>query len=203
MKRLVFLGLILVVAGIASFLLFKKQNKQTLALAAVEYNKPPKDENIYYWFDVRVKVQTRDNIYRIISVGSRVYSGTIKKFDKAVWKGLSKRRIVIGPFVSQEDAQKAQKLYRVLMRAKTRDDLKKAKIPTYDHEVYWFALKFKESKRLRIFIIEHNPARVESGNARDFLNALFETLTYQQISIGPFEDYQRTEDIKRIYRRNE
>ncbi len=161
------------------------------------------DDQAYFWFYVRVKVRTHDNIYKIIAVGSRINSGKLKKFDKAVWRGLAQRKIVIGPFVTKEDAQKAQQLYRIISRAKTRDDLRKAKLPEYNHELYWFAIKFVESPRLRIFIIEHSPARVESGNALNFLNALYETLTYQQILIGPFEDYERTEEIKRIYRRNE
>ncbi len=160
-------------------------------------------DQAYFWFYVRVKVHTHDNIYKIIAVGSRIENGKLKKFDKAVWRGLAQRKIVIGPFITKEDAQKAQKLYRIISKAKTRDDLRKAKLPQYDHPLYWFALKFVESPRLRIFIIKHSPARVESGNALNFLNALYETLTYQQILIGPFEDYERTEEIKRIYRRNE
>jgi len=56
---------------------------------------------------------------------------------------------------------------------------------------------------MRAFVLEHGPARVRSGNARLFIYDLLETLGYQQMAVGPFEDYQRTEEIKRIYRQNE
>ncbi len=187
------------------YLAHNKQQTNALAMLTDKYDYPPdgKKDDAYFWFYVRVKVRTRDQIYKIISVGSYVKQGNLKQFNKAVWRGLSQRRIIIGPFITLEDAKKSQQLYKIIMRARSRDYLLRAKLPTYDHPVYWFALKFMESPRLRIFIVEHSPARVESGDARAFINALFETLTYQQIIIGPFEDYQRTEEIKRIYRRNE
>ncbi len=165
---------------------------------------PPGDgQDANFWFYISVQVNTRDNIYRIVYVGSRIYTGTLKQFDKAVWRGLARRQLAIGPFSTREDAQKAQELYRIIMKSRTTDDFSKYKIPEYQGQVHWFALKITQSPRLHIYLIEHSPARVESGDAMKFLNTLFETLRYQQVVVGPFTDYQTAEEIKRIYRRNE
>ncbi len=163
----------------------------------------PPDDITYYWFDVRVRTNTRDKHYKLISTSNGVMSGSIKKFQKYLWRNLANRRIAVGPFMSPQDAQKALLIYKAIARTKSKDDLRNINIPDFGHEVYWFALKFTESQRLRYYVFEHNPARVESGTARDFVNSMYEALNYQMINIGPFEDYQRTEEIKRMYRQNE
>ncbi len=163
----------------------------------------PPDNNTYYWFDVRVRTNSKDHRYRIIGASNGVMSGSIKKFQKYLWRNLANRRIAIGPFLFPQDAQKALVIYKAFSRIKTVDDLHKLKVPDFGHEVYWFALKFTESQRLKYYVFEHNPARVESGTARQFVDALFQTLNYQQIAIGPFEAYDRTEEVKRMYRQNE
>ncbi len=207
MNRKIVLLLIMlgfVTAGL--WFLTSRTNTESEALAYGQSHyifSPQKDDATYYWFSVGVKTRYADGRYRIISVTKNVSEGKIKRFEKALWKGLAYRKIAIGPFISSEDAKKARLIYKALIRVKKEGDLAKINAPDFGHEVYWFQIKFKESPRLRSFIFEHGPASVQSGSSKNFLSALFETLGYQQIAIGPFEDYQRTEEIKRIYRQNE
>ncbi len=204
-KKVVFLFIILgsLLIGILLVSIVRPRQK---ALASVQsmYNfSPQKDNAYYYWFSVGVKTRNRDRRYHIISVSNKVVEGKLKRFVKALWKGLAYRRIAIGPFISQDDAQKAQMIYKSLIRVKKATDLENIKTPNFDHEVYWFSIMFNESERLRGFIFQHGPASVQSGDSKAFLNALYQTLGFKQMAVGPFEDYDRTEEIKRMYRQNE
>ena len=206
MKRKFFLGLIFLI-GLSILLVFVKdklsRDEVLMAKQSRYIYSPNKDELVYYWFSVGVRTRTPDRIYRIISVSNEIRYGKIKKFEKALWKGLAKRKIVIGPFISHNEAKKAITLYKAITKAKTKEDLAQIKLPDFGHELYWFQIKFIESPRMKAFVLEHGPASVRSGNARLFIYDLLETLGYQQMTVGPFEDYQRTEEIKRIYRQNE
>ncbi len=177
--------------------------KALQAYNSVYFNMPPShDYSTYYWFSIVLQINPNNSL-KIVGLAGGISKGMINDFNKAVWRGLAHRRIVIGPFLGYDDAKKAQYIYKKMAKIKSEDQIDKIKWPKYNHEIYWFALKISELERLGIFVIEHSPARVEPGDVLKFVHTLFVTLVYQQITIGPFEDYQRTEDIKRMYRQNE
>ena len=119
-------------------------------------------------------------------------------YSVPLWQGLAKRQIVIGPFVSQEQALNSRMLYK--RSADKIDNIRSVQPPP---TVYWFAVSFKNSERLRVYIFERTPANVQSGTTEQFVAALYEQLGFQKFSIGPFWDYERAEMAKALYRKNE
>ncbi len=159
------------------------------------------DDNIrYYWFTVIIKIkQELGNLkYQIVGSSSQIYSGTLKDFDKAIWEGLRRRRIVVGAFLSKQDALNAKMLYK-----SKKEKIKKK--PVINGTVYWFAIHFEEQPRLRIYIIRRKPGAVRygSGDLNYFIDAFYQQLQYGMFTIGPFHSQETAEMMKNIYRRNE
>ncbi len=70
-------------------------------------------------------------------------------------------------------------------------------------EVFWFLVTFKVRKRSKAYKLQRMPARLASGTQTEFLDALYEGMTFQHLTIGPFWDYVRAEESKAMYRKNE
>ncbi len=153
------------------------------------------DEDPVFWFFVRVRVDTRKKVYTVIST-TRVTSGTVKRFKKNIWRGLAKKRVAIGPFIDGIEAEKARHLFKISRK-------KVKRIPAKPDEVHWFLITFKPLKRARAFRLERMPARVASGSPTEFVDALYEGITFQSLAIGPFSEYTTAEDSKNMYRENE
>ena len=69
--------------------------------------------------------------------------------------------------------------------------------------IYWFAVTFKNSDRLKVYIFERTPSHVHTGTSDQFITALYEQLGFQQFSIGPFWDKKKAEAAKTMYLKNE
>ena len=157
------------------------------------------DENLtYFWYSVRIKINDRQNKYEIVGSGSKIKRGTLLEFEQAVWKGLSKRQIVIGPFQDTDEVVNSKMFYK---RAESKVNYQPDGNPP--STIYWFAVKFYESERLRVYIFERTPASVQSGNPNQFISVLYEQLNFKQFSIGPFWDYTNAEHAKGLYLKNE
>lgn len=153
---------------------------------------------IYYWFAVNVRIDNKTDSYKVTSTSSELYAGTLKEFEKDLWKSLSNRKIVVGPFLEKNEALNAKRLYR-----SSEDKVKLMPVDTVPAIVHWFAIDFKQSDRMFIYIIVRNPAATQSGPEKRFIDAFYEQLNYKHFAIGPFYSYDHAEFAKRLYRKNE
>lgn len=156
------------------------------------------DEPLMYWFFVRVRIDTRLQEYKISGTSGGLNYGYKINFEKNLWSGLSKRQIAVGPFFSRNEALNAKRLYKTGADKITK--LPEGEVPD---NVFWFAINFKQSDRLRIFILDRAPGAVASGSEQAFITAFYEQLAYKQLAIGPFYFYEQAEEAKTMYRLNE
>jgi len=150
-----------------------------------------------FWFFIRIKVDTEKKAYTLIGTASRISSGEKKDFEKALWWGTTKGQFAVGPFLNHKEALDARLLYR-----KTRGKIT-ATNEERERQVHWFLITMKERKRSGAYKLQRMPARLASGTIEEFLDALYEGMTFERLAVGPFWDYVQAEDAKAMYRENE
>ncbi len=160
------------------------------------YSEAETDE--YYWFTVSVRIDDKTNQYKITGTASKLIKGNQFVFEKDVWYGIARRQIVVGPFAQQNEALNSRMLYK-----KDADQI--ASIPNEENpsEVFWFFVTFVQLDRLGAYIFQRMPAGVASGNTTNFVDALYENITFKNLAIGPFWDANLAEKSKALYRKNE
>lgn len=151
----------------------------------------------YYWFFIRIRIDERKKKYFIVGNASRVASGTIDEFRQRLWWGITHKQLAIGPFMSSDEAEIAR-LYYKNNRERIPKDIEAPKT-----EVHWFLLTVKELKRANAYKLERMPARTASGTIDDFVDALYEGMTFEHLVVGAFWNYDQAELAKSIYRENE
>jgi len=151
-----------------------------------------------FWYFVRVNIEGKTKGYSIIGSGSKIMSGTKKQFSKAIWWGIARRQIAIGPFYSQVEANNSKILYQ-----RSKDKINQLPSGEPPEQIYWFALSFKQLERLGAYQFDRNPAAVASGSSQEFIDFLYDGIAFERLAIGPFWDYVRAEESKAIYRENE
>jgi len=157
----------------------------------------PKEDDVY-WFTVSVRIDEKTSQYKISGSASKLVKGTQLAFEKDVWYGVARRQIVIGPFAQQTEATNSRMLYK-----KAADQIDN--IPSEDNpsEVFWFFVTFIQLDRLGAYIFQRMPAGVASGNTTEFVDALYENITFKNLAVGPFWDRALAEKSKAMYRKNE
>ncbi len=168
---------------------------QTSQPADVSDKEPEPD---VYWFFIRMRIDPKGKDLEITSGGTKITMGTKKGFNKAVWWGIAHRQVAIGPFYSEAEALNAKIYYK-----KSKDKINELPQATAPSTMSWFEVSFKELKRLRSYEYTHSPAAVSDGSSAEFTDALYEGLSFQRLSIGPFWDHTQAEEAKKIYRMNE
>ena len=168
------------------------------------------DPDILWWFDISIKIDTKTGTIDIAGGSSKVQSGSKKMFEKAVWKGVSKKRVVIGPFPCKQQAENATLFYK-----KNRDKVVGVPQGETPRRLFWFQVKFSELKRIGAYEFKNSPAAVSDGSYDEFKDALFEGISFGLLSVGPFADYMDekqgvavdgnlwAEKTKSIYKENE
>ena len=151
-----------------------------------------------FWYFIRIRIDGKKREIEITGGGGKISSGTKKAFSKAVWWGIAHRQMAVGPFYSEAEALNSKIYYK-----KNRDKINELPQATAPSTMHWFEVQLTELKRLNSFEFTHSPAAVSSGSAETFTDALYEGLTFQRLSIGPFWDYTQAEEAKTIYRLNE
>lgn len=202
------LSLIIMSVVLTSFLCFNAKAavthnillSDTSNISGYDSHEPTYDEpeQEVWWYFIRVRLDSKKKEMEIIGTGSKLTMGTLKAFSKAVWWGIAHRQVAIGPFYSEEEANNSKIYYR-----KSKD--KGFGIPSVEAPgtMYWFQISFRELKRMGTYEYTRSPAAVNSGSATQFSDALFEGMSFQSLSVGPFWDYTRAEEAKSIYRENE
>ncbi len=175
--------------------------------ASTETNNP---DRIVYWFYVKAFIKpdkiTRAPVYKIRKIGRSPIANKISKYEYKLWQYLNKgSKLAIGPFDNFYDAKYAIGMYN-LARA-TNESMQNELDNFVDTSkrdiVYWFSLKFDISKRTRAFKLKRTAARVASGSVKQFREALWEFLSFQQLAVGPFSSQIEAEEAKRLYRLEE
>lgn len=151
-----------------------------------------------FWYFIRVRIDGKKREVEITGAGGKISSGTKKAFSKAVWWGIAHRQMAVGPFYSEAEALNSKIYYK-----KSREKINELPQATAPSTMHWFEVQLTELKRLNSFEFTHSPAAVSSGSAETFTDALYEGLSFQRVSIGPFWDYTQAEEAKTIYRLNE
>jgi len=180
------------IIGLTSFTNIRKAKK------AIRGHYLLAQEDELYWFTVSVRIDDKTSQYKITGSASKLVKGNQAAFEKDVWYGIARRQIIIGPFAQQNEALNAKMLYK-----KDADQINA--IPSEDNpsEVYWFFVTFIQLDRLGAYIFQRMPAGVASGNTTDFVDALYENITFKNLAVGPFWDYNLAEKSKALYRKNE
>lgn len=195
-KSLIVIGLFLSVSLV--FLSFSSPINENNNVPKI-HDDDPDPNHVYYWFYASVRIDVRTASYKVNGTSGGLHSGYKEDFEKDLWKSLSQRKIVVGPFLEKNTALNAKRLYRT----KKDKALNKIPVDTVPPTVYWFAITFDQSDRLGIFVMERSPAAVASGGENFFIDAFYEQLAYKQFAIGPFYDQLNAEEAKRLYRQNE
>ncbi|MBR4265274.1 MAG: hypothetical protein IKQ46_04370 [Bacteroidales bacterium] len=151
-----------------------------------------------YWYFIRMRIDSKRKEIEIMGTGTKAVIGSIKGFSKAVWWGIAHRQVTIGPFYSEAEATNSKIYYK-----KSKDKINELPQATAPSTMHWFQVSFVELKRLGSYEYTRSPAAVSSGSASQFVDALYEGLTFSRLSVGPFWDYTRAEEAKAIYRLNE
>jgi len=67
----------------------------------------------YYWFFVKFYYLPRKKTIKLERTAARVASGNLRDFRTVLWEGIFFKQLAIGPFISQEEAEEAKRLYRL------------------------------------------------------------------------------------------
>ncbi len=180
---------------LSSFILPTIEKEQKYA-KQLKYDKV--SQNYVFWFFLRIQVDARKKEFRISGPASRATSGTVRDFEKSLWNGISHRQIAIGPFTNYDEAENARLLYQ-----RNKEKVMFRKSENAPEELNWFLITFRYLKRARAYRLEPMPARLATGSANNFVDALYEGLAFSNLVIGPFWDYQAAEEAKKMYRKNE
>jgi len=155
-----------------------------------------------YWFYVKI-IEIEDSTGYVKSIIKRkrknIQEGSIKDFDRSLWKYYSKgSALAIGPFSKYADAKTAYSLYYIDDIFQIKDSVRNS-----TQTVYWFVWKIKKKERTNPPFISRLPIATVSGSFNDFKMFLEENLLMRIITIGPFKSEEELELAIRMYRLNE
>lgn len=178
-----------------------------------ELLKKAREVDRVYWFYLRVKVtriDRRTNAYALITKqGSRIQSGDVETFEKSLWANTLKKRITVGPFWDEEEAENARILYSKDRISETefkreRDYTNVESAEMWDRELYWFPISWEVKARPSSYKLIQMPTFVAPpGTTTAFLDALYENMNFGNLLIGPFWTMEEAENAIALYRLNE
>ena len=124
-------------------------------------------------------------------------------YEKFLWSSLiNGKRIVIGPFLKQKDATRAQEMYDL---GKQTDESMEEEIKNINDTMetyYWFFIDLKR-KRSHSPLLRRNPARLSFGNLKNFKTMLWEGLFFKVLAFGPYITEEEAKVARRLYRLEE
>ncbi|MEN8120383.1 MAG: hypothetical protein ABFS35_08550 [Bacteroidota bacterium] len=173
--------------------------------AQINVTKFDKNQHVF-WFHIKAEIKNdrelRRPVYKVRRASKDIKYGTIRKFEKEVWRNVNNgNELTIGPFLELIDAKKANAMYDI--GRKTNEQMEKeiaATVDTTDNSYYWYVLQFTMSNRTRKYLIKRQSARVVEGSLEDFRYFMWSVLPNQQLAIGPFTAQTEAEESKRLYR---
>ncbi len=168
--------------------------------AQVSYSDNLDENRLVYWFYVSVREVEDNNTgyvsYELRRKGAKVDHGTVKEYDRILWKYLGDgSKMAIGPFNDYIEAKKSFIFYKIQDDPHELDS-------TFDEnqQVFWFVLHVNRRPRSNSYELIRKPGAIASGNYMDFEVFLKENLMMRVMTIGPFLYMPEAEEAKRIYR---
>jgi hypothetical protein len=151
-----------------------------------------------FWFYVRINEGEDDSIKHAIyikeSEKSKIDSGSLKEFDRTLWKLVnSSTCLSIGTFNNLNEVKNALQFYHTNRKSSNIDTA------FYNNkEIFWFKISLS---RNRESIIPLRPrGSIEYGNYKDFETAIRNNLMMGLVTIGPFLKIEDAEFAMRFYR---
>ena len=185
---------------ISTFLLLSGLLINQKAKAQVGYSDNLDENRLVYWFYVGVREfensKTGYVSYQVQRKGNRVYHGSMKMYDRELWKNLGNgSKMAIGPFNDFDEAKRAFLFYKIQKEPRVLDS-------TYnmDQQVFWFILHVNRRPRSNSYQLVRKPGSIASGSYADFDNFLRDNLKMRVMTIGPFLYMPEAEESKRTYR---
>lgn len=168
--------------------------------AQISYSDNLDENRLVYWFYVSVREVEDNNTgyvsYELRRKGGKVDHGTVKEYDRILWKYLGDgSKMAIGPFNDYNEAKKSFLFYKIQDDPHELDS-------TFDEnqQVFWFVLHVNRRPRSNSYELIRKPGAIASGNYMDFEVFLKENLMMRVMTIGPFLYMPEAEEAKRIYR---
>ena len=172
------------------------------------------DKNkIVYWFNVNLDIKKHrkfgNKYYIAKNTDNRIRNGSLKKYDKVLWRQLSNGpKFAVGPFDDWNAANQAKDFYRRRVNfykdVEKQDSIfthkiKKSKIHA-KKEVFWFYLSVEKRPRSGSLEVKRIPAAIFPSTYESFITAYSTGLQMQKLAIGPFWHLIEAENAKRRYR---
>lgn len=189
--KILFLSFILTALGVFS---------NTESFSQVGYSDELDENRLVYWFYVSVREHEDSKTgyvsYRLQRKGRRIMHGSIKVYDKDLWKNLSNgSKMAIGPFNDFDEAKKSYLFYKIQEEPHKLDSTF-----SMDQQVYWFILHVNKRPRSGAYQLVRKPGSIASGSYSDFDNFLRDNLNMRVMTVGPFNYMPEAEESKRTYR---
>ncbi|MCF6240029.1 MAG: hypothetical protein L3J74_01640 [Bacteroidales bacterium] len=164
-----------------------------------------------FWFYIKAEIKMDRElhmpIYTVRRVGKEIKGGTLKKYNRDVWRNINGgNQLCIGPFSRLEDAKRANQCYN--LGRKTDATMQKEienTVDTTDNTYYWYTLEFEITKRTHRYLLSRIPAAVSEGSLKAFKETLWSLLRMEQkkLTVGPFTNQEDAEVSKMINRNEE
>lgn len=189
--RILFISILLTVSGLLV---------NTKTSAQVGYSDELDENRLVYWFYVNVRELENSKTgyvsYKLQRKGNRIMHGSIKVYDRELWKNLGNgSKMAIGPFNDFDEAKRAYLFYKIQDEPHKLDS-------TYnmDQQVFWFILHVNRRPRSNSYQLVRKPGSIASGSYSDFDNFLRDNLKMRVMTVGPFLYMPEAEESKRTYR---
>lgn len=154
--------------------------------------KPP----IVFWFytgvTLRTNPRTRDMMYFVRPSGTRIYHGDEISYIRNLWNEGRRKRLTVGPFWDEAQAQLSLNIYQVYTRT---TNLKYPYDP--NRVVYWFYIRLEE--RRAGFRWRTTEAGVSSGNIDEFRLNIKNGAQVGLLGIGPFYHFVEVQSALEIF----
>jgi hypothetical protein len=154
--------------------------------------KPP----IVYWFyaavTFKVNSKTKDIMYIVRPSGTQVYYAGEIDFVRNLWDEGRNKRLTVGPFWDEDQANLALNIYQVYARTYN------LKYPYEPNKVvYWFYIQIEEKRAG--FRWKTTEAGIASGNIDEFRLSLKNGSDVGLLAIGPFYQYVEVQSAWSIF----
>ncbi len=95
-----------------SFYDLARHTEETMAVEIANYKDTTEfSEYFYYYLEYRLTDRTHKYVFKRIPAA--VASGSLAEFRQVLWEGLTQKKLCIGPFTTQEEAEESKRLYRL------------------------------------------------------------------------------------------
>jgi len=157
-------------------------------------------EKKYYYFYIKISIEEKTSQYKINDVSNEIDSCKLNQFVDIQAKLNEKGIVAIGPFTSKISTINSKEIYE-----KASHDLVKNRKNYIENKnnVYWYFVTLNEKNDSKQYQFERMPARIANGNILQFDSALINNITFKNLCIGYFDEYEAAEESKRLNRQLE